>query len=140
MPKFMGHIGPYGPMVDVRLWPTRKNPQPVDGIGLIDTGASHTSIDERTADLYQFTELTVPTGALSYGAHGARQQRVFIARLEITFLQGYSQTLQVTVFNGHGTPADNPLTPFIALIGRDILKQGCLNYDGAAGTFSLELP
>ncbi|MBV9767664.1 MAG: hypothetical protein JOZ48_22685 [Acidobacteriaceae bacterium] len=109
-------------------------PAPIDGIGLIDTGASITSIDQSV-----FARLGVnPVGIVQVGtAGGQQQQSTFPAKfnfpgtglptIESSAALGCNLTGQVVMGN----------KAIIALIGRDLLANCVLVYNGTTGTFSL---
>jgi hypothetical protein len=109
-------------------------PTPVDGIALIDTGATITSIDVAILKRLSIN----PVGVANVGtAGGPKQQSAYPARFtfpgtplpgfEIPRVLGCDLTGQ-TVFNQR---------PLIALIGRDILSLAVFVYNGQAGMFSL---
>ena len=63
------------------------------------------------------------------------------AVVEILDLPGHRDELRVRGFPAPPPPDGQPAAErFIALIGCDILDRGRFTYDGAAGTFTLELP
>jgi len=111
-------------------------PAPVQGFALIDTGASITSVHEAI-----FTQLGVKqNGVASVGtAGGPTRQFTYPGRITFTGanfpafehprILGCNLTGQVFL--------QNPSSPIIALIGRDILKRFVFVYNGTAGSFSL---
>ncbi len=105
-------------------------PAPVNGMALIDTGASITSVDNSV-----FQSLGVqPVGvAMVGGAHGAAQQPVFPASISFpgTQLVGLAFN-QVLGCNIVGQNTGTPL-PLIALVGRDLLQYFVMVYNGPMG-------
>lgn len=108
-------------------------PPPVSGLGLIDTGASVTSIHQPI-----FDQLGVPpVGSATVGsANGPSQQPTFPAKLSFpgTQLQGLAFT-QVLSCNLTGTLIGDQ--QLIGLIGRDLLQYFVFIYNGPAGTIAL---
>ena len=109
-------------------------PNPVDGVALIDTGATITSIH---ADI--LTGLGIqPIGIANVGtAGGPQQQSTYPARFTFpgTNLPGFelSQVIGCNL-TGQMAPGQRPI---IGLIGRDVLANAVLVYNGSAGMFSL---
>ena len=104
-------------------------PNPVKGMGLIDTGAAVSCIDDAIA-----TQLGIkPTGTTNaHGMSGPSVRNLYSAR--ITILAGaqkwnYDSTRIMGVnINKQG---------LIALIGRDLLGKGILVYSGYSGVVEL---
>ena len=130
----------WSPLVRVKLTPNHAGGISIEGVGLIDTGASMTSIDEYAAQTCRFR----PTGKkVDLYTAGSRRQStdLYSGRLEILEEGGYTEVIEMPIFNGKGQPLDDPpRNPFIALIGLDIIRRGSLLYDGKSGTFTLSLP
>jgi len=109
-------------------------PNPIDGIALIDTGATITSIDASI-----LTRLGInPVGVANVGtAAGPQQQSTYAARLSFpgTPLPGF-ELPQVIGCDLSGQTVLNQ-QPLIGLIGRDVLASAVLVYNGSAGMFSL---
>ena len=140
MPRFTHPIGPQGPMVDILIWSIGLE-DPIPGKGLIDTGASHTSIDSKLAEDNGFHEQVSYRGTKSITAGGVRTDtRSYYCRLEIVGPQTYTQALAMPDFKAHNRLTDIAISPHIVLIGRDVLNLGLLTYDGPNGTFTLDLP
>ena len=140
MPKLTKAIGQYGPMVEVRLWQQSRVSNVITGIGLIDTGASHTSIDGITAMNRGFREGMSLTPSRIFTAGGLKDSKWYSATIELIDLGGgYTRTLAMPEFAGKGQPADNNANPFVALIGRNILSEFRLTYNDPPGFFTLEL-
>lgn len=138
MPEFTGRIE-NGARVRVRLTPTRGGTIPITGVGLLDTGASHTHIDRETAEAYGFRRLDAV--AVNTASQKAVEVPTYHAVVEVLDLPGHSEQLRVRGFTGPAPrPGQPPTERLIALIGCDILNQGRSIYDGAAGSFTLALP
>lgn len=101
-------------------------PQPVTGMGLIDTGCTHTSVSESV--LRDQLEL-LPSGQQpTYGVTGLCQQNEYRCRLEIVGVGAYRELR---------TGSSNLPPGLVALIGRDVLSIGQFVYDGKNGHFTL---
>lgn len=109
-------------------------PSPVDGMALIDTGATITSIDASV-----FARLGInPVGIANVGtANGPTQQSMFAAKF--SFPGTGLPSFQLTQSLGCDLTGQTVLNqkPIIALIGRDILARSVLIYNGGNGSFSL---
>ena len=109
-------------------------PNPVDGLALIDTGATITSIHAAI-----LTGLGInPVGVANVGtAGGPQQQFTYPARFSFpgTPLPGF-ELAQVIGCDLTGQTVLNQ-RPLIGLIGRDVLSNAVLVYNGSAGMFSL---
>jgi predicted aspartyl protease len=102
----------------------------VSGIGLIDTGASTTCVDDETAQQLQLPIIDVVT--MSSASHAAHQANVYPIRINIAGLPvGINAPRAVgAALNAQG---------LIALIGRDILVACTLHYNGMAGEITLAI-
>jgi hypothetical protein len=127
-------------------------PAPVNGWGLIDTGADRTSIASATASTLRLSAVDV---AFSAGAHGRQQSQIYFARFELPLRDDapggerttFSTQLRVLgirdleeIFQRTGVqgPDGGPVR-VIAVIGRDFLRHARLLYDGPAGRYSIAL-
>ena len=138
MPEFTGRLG-RGAMVRVRFMPTHGRGTPVTGMALIDTGASFTHIDRETAEIHRFRRFDMVT--VNTASQRGAEVPTYDAVVEILDLPGHRDELRVRGFTGPAPrPGEPPTERLIALIGCDILDQGRFTYDGAARTFTLELP
>lgn len=126
-------------MVRVRLTPTRGEAIPITGMALLDTGASHTHIDRETAETHGFRRLE--SLRVNTASQSGSEAQTYAAVVEILDIPGHREELQVLGFPAPPPPDGQPAADrFIALIGWDILDRGRFIYDGAARTFTLELP
>lgn len=105
-------------------------PPPVDGIALIDTGAAGTCIDADVA-----TKLSLPvtgSGSITSATHAAIPCNLHPIQVEVVGwpVKFHTNRAMGTSLKAHG---------IIALIGRDVLRNCILIYNGAAGTFSLSI-
>jgi hypothetical protein len=134
-----------GPLIQIRielpsalaanlLAASQPIPNPVDGLALIDTGATITSVHSVI-----LTGLGInPVGVANVGtAGGPQQQSTYPARFSFpgTSLPGFDLA-QVIGCDLTGQTVLNQ-QPLIGLIGRDILARAVLVYNGSAGMFSL---
>lgn len=109
-------------------------PNPVEGMALIDTGATITSIHDPILLALGIN----PVGVANVGtAGGPKQQSTYPARFSFpgTPLPTFERA-QVLGCDLTGQPQINN-RPIVALIGRDILASAVLIYNGSAGMFSL---
>ena len=105
-------------------------PSPVGGWGLIDTGASLTAVDEMSLvhlGVRPIGEASVRTAA------GAATTSLYPARLH--FPGSPLRAIEFRRVVGCALHAQG----LLALIGRDVLRDCLMVYNGTAGTFSLAL-
>jgi predicted aspartyl protease len=105
-------------------------PQPISGVGLIDTGASHTCIDDAAALRLGLPVTNVVTVASA--SHAATRQNVYPAQIEIVGLP-----FPIAATNAIG--AALAVQGFLVLIGRDVLHHCTLFYNGPSGSITLSL-
>ena len=106
-------------------------PQSVQGMGLIDTGASVTCIDEEAAQ-----SLTLPiidVVQLTSASHAKTPANVYPAHIEI--LGGANIHFEMPRVVGANLRAQK----LIALIGRDVLSRCTFFYNGITGEITLSL-
>lgn len=101
-------------------------PQPVQGMALVDTGASATCIDRQAAEQAGLT--IVDTGPL-VSATDEELVPIFAARLDLLGFPGWDAP------RAYGT--NLAMQELIALIGRDVLMDSVLIYNGPDGSFSI---
>lgn len=100
-------------------------PQPVTGMGLIDTGCTRTSIS--LSVLSQQLQL-VPMGQeKTWGVTGLCEQDVFMCHLDVS---------PVAIADLRTTSSNLP-PGLVALLGRDLLAGCSMVYDGRNGHFTL---
>ena len=144
MPIVEGRIETVGALVLVRITPThtrskelRKLGLPVvddaEFLGLLDTGASHSAIDPLVASRLSLESSGfVPIHTPSTGGVAVDRDS-FDATIILGSGRSGSRSVVCEVigskFAGQG---------FLALIGRDVLSQCVLTYDGPADRFVLE--
>ncbi|MCF8211241.1 MAG: aspartyl protease family protein [Rhodoferax sp.] len=127
-------IGPSEPLQKVLEEAGLPVPSPVSGVFLVDTGASHTVVDQR---LIQPLGLS-PTGTVLCHTPSTAGNAVPMYQYDLLiYIPSNSQTLgwyldAVPVMAGsfEGQAIDG-------LIGRDILDRGLLVYNGQNGHFTL---
>lgn len=113
---------------------TQPIPQPVIGWALIDTGATSTCVDSSVIQ-----SLGVPPiGVAAVGtAGGPQQQPVFPAALRFTGMGNtHEEFASVLGCDLSGQPTPDGL-PLLCLVGRDVLKNGLLVYNGMTGGWTL---
>ena len=119
-------------------------PAAVTGALMIDTGASATCISRRAASELGLKPIRVAT---TYGAHGARDAHVHLARLRIVI--GHSMSRATTCIDyeceaqevkdlerfaeAAGLRRGEHPMRLIGLLGRDLLRHARFQYDGLAG-------
>jgi len=117
---------------------TKENkpiPQPKTGLALIDTGATHSCVDDGA-----ISQLGVnPIGRTKIqGSAGAHEVNIFpahfrfpaIPNFEIDFTATLGVDIQAQKVNGR---------PIIALLGRDVLLRCVFVYNGPLGIYTLAL-
>jgi hypothetical protein len=120
----------------------RPVPAPVTGFALIDTGATNTCVDD--AILQKLGVSTIGIGT-ALTAAGPAPQRIYPARLEFpgegldlefSSVAGVNLTGQVLQMAG-ATSGSTQDVPIVVLVGRDVLMNCVLIYNGAGGFFTL---
>ncbi len=114
------------PAIAVELQKEGKPIPSVQGIGLIDTGASATSINKRIVDALGLLPLDVQT---VHTAGGPSEQLLYDV--------GVGIPISPMLFNLQCPQGDFDGQAFDALIGRDVLSMCTLFYNGADGSFTL---
>lgn len=120
-----------GPLIEVMVGKPSSmggSPQPI--VAMVDTGASISAIDVAAAQSLGLTQ----TGSVQIGGVGGlSQQPVFASSVAFSNPdKSYDPIALVGAQIGQGTG-------FSMLIGRNILRDMTLVYDGKAGTFDLSL-
>lgn len=108
-------------------------PQPAVGWALIDTGATHTCVDD---DAISQLGVNPISRVEILGSSGAHEVNVFpahfrfpsIKNFEIDFTATIGVNIQAQKFNNQ---------PIIALLGRDVLARCIFVYNGPLGMYSL---
>ena len=103
---------------------------PVVGWALIDTGASLTCIDRKTAEKAGLA--LVDSGPITSATHDNEVVPIFAGRLKI---EGLPQFLSTHRAYGVNLEAQR----LIALLGRDLLANCVFIYNGLDGSFSLSI-
>jgi predicted aspartyl protease len=106
----------------------QQPPAPLSGLGLIDTGASSTCIDESVAQSLGLPVIDVVQ--ISTPSQAQVQQNVYPAVLEIV-----GGNIRVSVPRAIGAVLRGQ--GIVALIGRDFLQNCTLHFNGPAGMFTL---
>jgi predicted aspartyl protease len=104
-------------------------PDPVSGQALIDTGASTTCVDEDVAR--QLGLPTVDVAQMS-SASGQSMQNVHPVQLDVAHSD-------LIIESSKSIAADLDDQGLVALVGRDMLSQCTLHYNGVTGDFTLSM-
>ena len=105
-------------------------PQPISGLALIDTGASATCIDEAVAQQLQLP--VVDTVMMASASHASTPQNVYPIQIEVVGLP-----FIIDAPRAIGAALDNQ--ELLLLIGRDVLQQCTLFYNGVTGEITLAI-
>jgi len=105
-------------------------PAPIDGWGLIDTGAVSTCIDEAAATKLNLPVVNVVT--LASASHASSKAKVYPVKFQIAGLP-----VAVNVPSAIGAPLE--VQGLLALIGRDVLQRCTLFYNGLTGEITLSI-
>ena len=128
------------PVVDVRISASSDGSSPVEGIALLDTGATMCFIDH---------DATLGGGYsyryrsdVSIRSRGSTEDGVgfYLCYLEIVGLGSLQGPIPMASTNGRDMPEDSPEKPFVAIIGQDVLALLILTQDGPNRIFSLATP
>ena len=144
MPKLNGTIGPWGPTIHVKVMQSNQRvhalknaglpfSSPVVVLGLIDTGASLSALDESiitTLDLAARgpTSIHTPSTGAAY-----EKRMTYEALVVLGEIAGKPLSKTIPVIS-----CELATQGFFALIGRDLLQYCRLIYDGPKNSFSLE--
>lgn len=115
---------------------TKENkplPQPKTGLALIDTGATHTCVDD---DI--ISQLGVnPIGRTKiHGSAGAHEVNIFPAHLRFPAIPNFEIDFTATLgVNIQAQQVNNQ--SIIALLGRDVLLKCVFVYNGSLGIYTL---
>lgn len=109
-------------------------PAPIIGNALIDTGASNTCIDDAVMQ-----QLGVPaTNSVKLGsAAGHNEHNVYMAKITFAGIPGVE--LNYSVVGVNLKDQFSPNVPLIGLLGRDLLSNCVLIYNGTLGMFTLSV-
>lgn len=143
--RALTHVGAFFP-IEVHVPPQIANvmvkagqvvPKSISGIGLIDTGATLTCIQE---DILVSLGLN-PIGQVNSGtAKGPKLCNIYPARIVFP-AQGWTLDLGRAVgvdLTGQVIPIDPP-QPIIALLGRNLLERSVFIYNGITGLWTITL-
>jgi predicted aspartyl protease len=105
-------------------------PQPISGVGLVDTGASTTCIDDALARQLKLPAIDVVQ--MTSASHAGTQANVYPIQMEIV-----GSPIRVNVPRSIG--ANLAPQGIVALIGRDYLQHCTLFYNGITGAITLSI-
>jgi predicted aspartyl protease len=105
-------------------------PAPIAGLGLIDTGAISTCIDEAAASKLKLPVVNVVT--LASASHASSKANVYPVKFQIAGL-----AMAVNAPSAVGAPLE--FQGLLALIGRDVLQRCTLFYNGPIGAITLSI-
>ena len=140
----------YGPIIQVtihlpdlvqRAYSERgdKVPAPVNGIALIDTGATITCIDRKAAEKASLPVTGVTT--MSTASHANQECPTYASKIvfpTINFTVQNAMGANLTSLGGTVIDTDiDTGNDLIVLLGRDFLANAILIYNGPSGAFSL---
>ena len=140
----------YGPIIQVtihlpdlvqRAYSERGDevPAPVNGIALIDTGATITCIDRKAAEKASLPVTGVTT--MSSASHANQECPTYASKIvfpSINFTVENAMGANLTSLGGKVIDTDiNAGNDLIVLLGRDFLANAILIYNGPTGAFSL---
>jgi hypothetical protein len=113
-------------------------PAPVSGVALIDTGASHTCVNDAALKALAVNPIGVTT---TRTAAGPATQSRYPVRLEFP---GEALDLEFSSvtgvdLSGQAVSVNNSQIPIIVLVGRDVLGNCVLTYNGPGGFFTLSV-
>ncbi len=110
---------------------TGEQPLPaVNGLAMIDTGATTTCFDEAAAKKAGLP--TIGVTSMSSASHPNHEVPLFSGKIT-------TPTVTINVEKGMGANLSAVSNGLIALIGRDVLKSAVLVYNGPDGHFSLSI-
>jgi hypothetical protein len=140
VPHLIQQIASGGPLLDILVGPSKPRadalraanlpvPSAIQIRGLVDTGASCTCIDPAALQTLQLT----PTGTIPIHTPSTGTQPHQTNLFDVLIHPRLSLTIQaVSVAESHLA-----IQGIQALIGRDVLRNCLLIYDGQAGAFTL---
>jgi predicted aspartyl protease len=103
-------------------------PEPIAGVALIDTGASTTCIDDAAAQKLGLPVIDVAT--IASASHAATKINIYPATIDLI-------GVPITVTTERALGANLSSQGLIALIGRDLLQNFTLYYNGVMGQITL---
>jgi predicted aspartyl protease len=103
-------------------------PEPIAGWALLDTGASSTCIDDTAAQKLKLP--VIDKGKMSSASHGAIDVNIYPALISFT-----GTPIKINVLRAIG--ANLASQELIALLGRDLLQNFTIFYNGAFGQITI---
>lgn len=105
-------------------------PQPATGLGLLDTGASNTCIDDEAAQSLQLPVIDV--GSMCSASHARTPSNIYPIQFSLI---GFPMQLQSPRTMGAALKEQG----LLLLVGRDVLAHCTLFYNGLTGQITLSL-
>lgn len=115
---------------------TRENkpiPQPKTGLALIDTGATHSCVDDGIISQLGVNPIS---RTKIHGSAGAHEVNVFPAHLRFPAIPNFEIDFTATLGVNIQAQQVNK-QPIIALLGRDVLSNCVFVYNGSLGIYTL---
>lgn len=145
MPHLNLQISPLGPVIDVAVSVSNPRadalrtagkpvPNPFQIRALVDTGASCTCIDPNVLSALGLS----PTGSSPVHTPSTGGVAINIDQYDVGLIL-FTQTLSLTIGSLAVIATKLEIQGIQALIGRDVLKQCLLIYDGQLGVFTLAI-
>jgi predicted aspartyl protease len=129
-PRLQITVGLAQPIAEELQKAGKPVPEPISGQALIDTGASATCIDDEAARKMQLPVIGRVT--MASATHESIEKNVYPIHIQVI---GANIAFGVAGAAGVDLKAQD----LLALIGRDVLSQAILVYNGADGTFAFAL-
>ncbi|TAL81959.1 MAG: hypothetical protein EPN88_00130 [Bacteroidetes bacterium] len=127
-------ITPPQPLVDLLTKQGKAIPQPITGIGLIDTGATKTCVHEKIMEKLGVNPVGITTTHTANGPKGCNLYPAHFsfpgAKIEVDFNSVIEVNLTGQTFNNQ---------QIISLIGRDMLSHTVFIYNGPLGMYTLTM-
>jgi hypothetical protein len=146
MPHFVINHGPSGPLIDIYVAlsaprlempaeadPAQPEPKPVGVKALVDTGASHTSIDVSLVKLLGLVPSGIASVITPTTGNVPCDVPCYDVAFHIPFPNGHFHSFSLWVASAMELQHQG----FSVLLGRDILASGMLVYDGVHSMFIL---
>ena len=105
-------------------------PQPIQGFALIDTGASITCVDEEVAQKLKLPVIDVQ--AMTSASHASVPANIYPVHFQVV-------PTPIEINLGRAMGANLKPQGLVALIGRDVMRQWTLFYNGLTGEITISM-